>query len=301
MLRSRWTPLALVLSAACASAPPPGPAPLCSVKTAKGVDQKGLGDRVWLGLLLQDYDADTGRFSDPALDCTGALLGAQTLDDACRPQVEKPLPREKVGPDALHFQDLPDGRRLAWAAVEHFQNGDAMGPVAVVEFQEGAAAVRDIGVLRASPRGSAMKLVHAGGGDVLWAEGDICPNGPNDCTRAVWLVPLHETRFVNEPVRGPTGDCWGPAMFPLVKKAELPGPPGWDRLFNLETSIEPQAAQFVIHELLTVKERPRHQAGAPARLVRTIQEDRVLTLKKGALLADQPSLWSKLQDYAKQE
>jgi hypothetical protein len=154
--------------------------------------------------------------------------------------------------------------------------------------------VLGIGTLRSNPDRLRLRFEEVSGVRLLVAEGELCRGSPPQCRRAVRILPLRGSRFINEPLITDTGQCIGPAWFPIERQEETPLTTGWVRSFRLATALEFQPSQILIHEQMTVEDR---QSQTPPRLFRRAQAERVIRVGQNQLLVDTPSLWSRIAEF----
>ena len=104
---------------------------------------------------------------------------------------------------------ITDSRRLVWAVIDWYADGQGEGPVALVEIEPQGLAVRAMGVLRAYPENPSLRLARLGSGTVLVADGEYCAKPASLRARhahhAARGRPLHQqaARRRQERVPGP--------------------------------------------------------------------------------------------------
>lgn len=247
-------------------------------------------------LLVSGYDQATGNVPMPATDCGGTPILWQEPDaSACQELVEhpSPLPSAPVRPEDVVISPEKGDRRLVWAVVRRYSNGEGEGPVALVESTDRGHAVRALGTLRAMASQAKLSLQPVGGFEWLVAEGQSCAEGPDGpiCHRRMRLMALRGGRFRPEILRDGSGACVGPALFHVDRRAVLPLSSGWMRRFELSSAVEFKDGQIRVQEQMAVKDWDRKQPGTPPRLFRRAQTERTVRVDQGRLVVDAPSLW----------
>ena len=289
-------PLALALALATALAPAcarhPAELPLCRVEFAappRG-EATALDPDDWAKLLMR-------RGPRPLDECTGhALVDAAPTCD--------PVPTASEPPELLPLTDAqvilgdaPPGHTLVWLALARFPDGDAFGPVALVEWHERGAAIRGLGPLRAPADGTQLAL-HALGDDrrarLLVVESLHCdPQGPRRCTPLLDLLPLQEGRFIRTPVLA--GDrCSEPSRIALERDHIVEVQPGLHRRFRAAISVDITPRGVLLEESVNVDDIDPERPDATPRPYRHATETRLLSLTHGRLLASAPPLWPRM-------
>jgi hypothetical protein len=290
---------ALLLAAACGPRKPvegPAPLPSCVLPTTAVTGatpaERKLTAPYWFRLLLPSYDYNTGQLRRPVRDCTGQLVAWQPS------RCGDPEPPEPLEPTPLARKDLvvanaggADNRRIVWTIAERYANGEAIGPVAITEFVEGGVRARAVGVLRAYPEQVDLHVQKLGTGEVLVAVGSACKEGGSeDCARAVRLLPLGKPRLAAEGIRGASGQCLGPAWFPLQARGEV-GHGKARKKYQLHASITyPPDGGIAVHEELVVEDSTEAAREAGVAPVSRIKSDRRIWLDGTSLVASEPSL-----------
>jgi hypothetical protein len=291
---------ALALGAAavsCADAPPkPTPPPsLCHIDTTVGLD-RAPKDRVfppsyWFVLLLSGYQS-SGALARPARDCRG--MPVRVEHDGCAPPAPAAELDANVTPADLHVARIADKQRLVWVEARHYADGQAEGPVALVDVEEGGLAARALGMLRAYHDNVALRLVTMDGGTVLVAESERCDilrthgpgsEAPKACDRAIRLIPLLGDRFVDAPIVDDRGACLDSPT--LQVRGSGAAPDGTRYQIESQVTFGPDAIN--VREELAVENRGR-ASPADASFVTRVQAERRLTLRGGRLSTREPGL-----------
>lgn len=287
---------ALTCAGAVAGCQPPvhtmvaGPARPCTVATTIGAD-KPIRDRVfpaqyWFALLLQGYQM-TGELARPAVSCGGTPINQE--GDGC-PGETSPV---RVNPGAIVSNrdvtvvNITDSRRLVWAVIDRYADGQGEGPVALVDIEPQGLAVRAMGVLRAYPENPSLRLAHLGTGTVLVADGEYCSK-PASCERATRIMPLAGDRFINKPLVDDKNACLGPAFFPLHQAGVAHGRK--HAKYEISVSITYGPDSMSVREQLGLSgAEPASDTGTGSFVTR-VQSERQVTLKDGNLVATAPSI-----------
>ena len=173
--------------------------PLCREEVAASmaaeVQAGQVPPSIWFGILLRNYDRNTGAVKRPVKDCSGRDVNATPDAEmaACLlgASPAAALPEQPLVDTDLVLQPTSDGKTLAWATTNKYADGEASGPIAIAELTQRGVAVRALGTLRAYPDKAAMRLEPMGQGQVLVVESRTCdPDDPKKCSRYVRLVPL---------------------------------------------------------------------------------------------------------------
>ena len=292
------------LGSACSSNRPPPVAPLpaptlCAVQAPPAVAGAvpTLRADAWAGLLIRGYTP--GIAPGNVRDCTDQPIAWREPAVRCRESAEPsaPVPQRAVTEDDVVVQRLSPSLRLVWIIVDRFDNGEAVGPVALAEFANGRVGVRALGTLRTFPRRPRLRLEPIGARQVLVAEGEVCTdeNNPLTCRRQARLMMLQGDRFVAEPLRTASGRCLGPARFEFKKEySVVVNETGWQRTFELQTSLQYRAEGVQVSEQVIVSDQDRARPQVPPRVFRRAAADRAIYVINNAFVASDPSLWNRV-------
>lgn len=284
-------------------APPPLPTPsLCSVaaptNTRAGAVPTMRAD-AWARLILRSHSP--GIVPGNVSDCTNTPV--RWVDPAirCREPAEQsaPIPQHPIGEDDVVVSRVSNAPnfRLVWIMTDRFENGEAVGPVALAEFASPNVVVRAIGTMRTFPRRARLRFEILGNRRVLVGEGEICTddNNPLTCRRQARLMLLRNNRFAPEPLRSQSGRCLGPARFEFAKEATTTVPEtGWRRHFALQTSLQYRTEGIQVHELVTVEDNDPRRPDVPPTIFRRAGQDRAVYVINDTFIASDPSLWSRV-------
>jgi len=219
--------------------------------------------------------------------CSGSPINQE--GDGC-PGETSPV---RVNPGAIVSNrdvtvvSITDSRRLVWAVIDRYADGQGEGPVAVVEIEPQGLAVRAMGVLRAYPENPSLRLARLGSGTVLVADGEYCSK-PASCERATRIMPLVGDRFINKPLVDDKNTCLGPAFFPMHQDGVAHGRK--HAKYEISVSITYGPDNMSVREQLGLSgAEPASDTGTGSFVTR-VQSERQVTLKDGNLVATAPSI-----------
>jgi len=287
--------VALSLLAGCATVPKPA---MCFAEAGPNARSFPTPD-TWFSLLLHGYDKSTSANPRPTVDCAGAPVWWQDpAADECAeagPDAQPLPPAEKLGEEDLVLETLQAGQRLVWVMTRRFTNGEALGPVALVETTEQGFRVEALGSLRAMAKNTTLRLEKVRGTQILVAEGDACtPGGEEVCRRHARIMPLRTNRFFSESVSNASRACLGAAWFPLSRELTFELPNGLRRKFELTSTLTFAEDGISVQEQVQVSDSDPEQPDVAPRLYRRAQDTRTLELANNALLGNKASLWSRM-------
>lgn len=254
---------------------------------------------VWFRLVLKNYNAKTGEPARPARDCTNKPLVVEDETVAACITPEDPAaalpPRALDGEKDLELIGIDEGKALVWVRTDYFEDGDALGPVAIAEFRKAGIALRAVGALRANPNRIRMRLEPMGETTVLVVESMVCEvDDPNKCARVMRLLPQEGNRFVERPLLDEeTEACLGAATFPLSREADVQREDGTIRRFELVRTFKFEEGTVSVSEQVTIKDIDPATPDEPPVVFRKAQLERTLTLGSGGLRTAEP-LWDRL-------
>jgi hypothetical protein len=273
--------------------------PICQWEVAGDVAEESqagaLQAEQWFALLLKNFNLKTNMPSQPLKDCSGreihpnvpAEQGQCTASEDDAPA----LPDRALVDDDLVVSPLEDGRTLVWVKSRHFDDGDALGPVAITEWTKRGIAVRTIGALRAHAHRARMRLEPMGQGKVLVVESDVCPkDNPKKCERVMRLVPMEGDRFVARPFVAEDGKCIGPAEFTLHEEQSFDRPDGTVRRFELTRNVNFTDGNVEMTETVVIKDLDPKQPDAPPTVFRNANVRRPIVNSKAGIVT-KAGLW----------
>jgi hypothetical protein len=285
----------LLLLAGCATRPKPE---LCFYEAIRE-KRPVLSPDEWFAVLVHGFDAEKHSAPRPTLDCSGSpVVWQEPVVDECRePGAEAmPLPpKDQLTTEDLVMETHRADMRLVWVLSRRFSNGEALGPVGLVERTDQGLVVRGLGSLRSFPQNPGLRLERSGGVELLVAEGDQCTDeAPPVCRRFARILPLRHGRFFAESVTSEGGLCLGPTWFPSSREQVLQLPGGLHRKMLLTSELRFEPEGIVIDEKVTMQDLdPRTPSLAP-RAHRTAQAARMLRVEGARLVGSEPSLWIRL-------
>ncbi|ATB49073.1 hypothetical protein [Corallococcus macrosporus] len=287
--------VALSLLAGCATVPKPS---MCFAEAGPNARSFPTPD-TWFALLLHGYDKDSGANPRPTVDCAGAPVWWQDpAADECveaGPDAQPLPPAEKLSEEDLVLETLQAGQRLVWVQTRRFTNGEALGPVALVETTEQGFRVEALGSLRAMAKNTKLRLEKVRGTHILVAEGDACTTGDEEvCRRHARIMPLRTNRFFSESVSNANRACLGAAWFPLSRELTFELPNGLRRRFELTSTLTFAEEGISVQEQVQVSDSDPAQPDVAPRLYRRAQDTRSLELADNALVGNKASLWSRM-------
>jgi hypothetical protein len=297
----RLLPIALVCLAACKKEESTD-LPICLSEVAGDEateSQQGqLPPEIWFQVLLRNYNRKNGLVTAPMKDCSGKLVEVQHPPEvaSCLAKVEEgaPLPERPLVPDDLVITETDDGRALIWVKARYFDDGDALGPIAITEWTKRGIAVRSIGALRAHANRTRMRLEPMGAGKVLVVESDVCdPENPKKCEKVMRLVPTSGDRFTEQPMVLEDGSCVGPAEFALRAVTDIPQPSGAVRSLEMSRTVDFTDGNVVMNEAVVIKDRDPSKPDEPAKVYRNASVQRPLVLGKGGIVT-KTGVWDQL-------
>lgn len=276
---------------------------LCSSEVEGGealeTQSNNVPPEVWFALILKSFNAKTGEPARPAKDCTNRPLEIQDEQVAACVLPETPAPalpaRPLDGEQDLEVIGIEEGKALVWVRTEYFEDGDALGPIAVAEYRKNGIAVRALGALRANPNRIRMRIEPMGEGTVLVVESMVCPpDDPAKCAKVVRLLPREGDRFVERPLLdAESGACLGAATFAMNRFEEIKREDGIVRRFELARTFKFEEGVVTVDEQVLIKDIDPQQPDAPPAIFRKAQIERTLRLDGDGLKTTEP-LWERL-------
>ncbi|MEM9461762.1 MAG: hypothetical protein AAGF11_46815 [Myxococcota bacterium] len=279
-----------------------GPIPLCASEVEGGeaaeTQSQNVPPEVWFTLILKNFNAKTGEPKRPATDCTNKPLEIEDEQVAQCVLSDDPVPalppRPLDGEQDLEIIGIDDGQALVWVRTDYFEDGDALGPIAVAEFRSNGIAIRALGALRANPNRVRMRLEPMGESTVLVVESMVCPpDDPAKCARVMRVLPREGNRFVERPLLDDDDGCLGPATFAMTRSTEVTRDDGIIRRFELARTFDFEEGAVTVNEQVTIKDIDPEQPDAPPAVFRKAQIERPLRLEGGGLRTTQP-LWERM-------
>jgi hypothetical protein len=254
---------------------------------------------VWFGVVLKNYNARTNEVRRPVVDCSNKSLETTDEEIALCIQPDKPSPALPPRPldeeeDLLLTPTEEGGQALIWIRTEYYEDGYAMGPVALAEWTKRGIAVRALGPLRAHPNKIRMRLEPMDKGRVLVVESNVCEPETKKCRRVMRLLPLIGYRFEERPlVDAATGDCLGPSTFDLFKEKTVELDDGRQRKFQLTRSFDFSEGNVVLTEQVKIEDSDPRQPEAPPDVFRNANVERPMHLDERGVATGE-GLWERM-------
>jgi hypothetical protein len=312
-----------------------GDMPICSAEVAGGtaVESKvqELPADIWYTIMIQGFDRDRMLAGDDPKDCTGTstlrvtpppLLEGEKRDPEADPEIvagckiggeeAERLPARPLTDDDIVINEGPDGMSLVWVKSTYYKNGEAIGPVALVQWTKAGIAVRALGTLRAQTNKARMRIEVAGDQRILVVEGDECNlEDSKVCKRIMRLLPIIDGRFSTVPLKLDAKEaqgadvCLGDAAFALFEQYTSNLPDGWIRKFEIVRSVTFEKGAPLVSEQVVIKDKDPNQPDAPPEQFREASNDRRLVYKdryfetRGSLWDDMIKSWGSVAHDAK--
>jgi hypothetical protein len=231
-------------------------------------------------------------------DCTGLPIHWTPPPSNCivkAPPLGTPQP-VPLTEESVVERMLPGDHRLVWVMTHRFANGDGYGPVALVRIYPRGLAVEAIGPLRLRRERVGLELWRIGGREILVAQGETCHDKKDagSCHRAANVLVVRKHAFLDPPITYPDGKCIDVPWIELLRQADLPLDSGWNRHFEITSSLSHDQRYFVITEQVLVQDSDPDEPDVPPRQVRKIDTERFIHLDDGTLHTRQHPLWPKV-------
>lgn len=316
--------LALLLGAAAAASTvackkgPTGPMPLCTAEVASGTavesEVQELPADIWFSILLSNFDRDKMLPADAPQDCTGSDSLTPTLPPRIEGEEEAEpntvsgcpvgkdietgrLPARPLTDADIVINEGPEGSSLVWVKATHYDSGEAVGPVARVEWTDKGVAVRNLGTLRAYAEKARMRIeVTGAGAKLLVVESDNCSFDDKICQRIMKLLPVVNDRFVTVPLKQSAdegGACLGEAEFAMFEQYTSDLPDGWVRKFEIVRSVSFDGEAPLVAEQIVIRDKDPEQPEAPPQDFRSAANDRSL-LYQDRYFETRKSVWDEM-------
>jgi hypothetical protein len=274
---------------------------ICLAEVAgKEAEEFQTGDvpaEVWFQILLRNFNRRTGEVERPARDCSNREIGStgdETMDACLRADSSaKALPEEPLTQDDLYIVPTEEGQLIVWVQLQRFDNGEALGPVALADWTKRGVAVRAIGTLRAQANRASMRLEPMGEDRMLVIESQQCdPDNPKKCNRIMRFLPMSGDRFLERPLVAQDGTCLGVPEIDLYRESvvELPNRV---RTFEMGRTVDFRDGTVTISEQVTIKDIDPSQPDAPPTVFRQANVQRPLVLGERGIVT-QEGLWERM-------
>jgi hypothetical protein len=241
---------------------------------------------VWFSLVLRGFNRTAMDPGDEPRECSGqpvAVTWPTAMSADPRAKARK-IDRDARTADDITFAQVNDDDMLVWARVDTLENGDAIGPVALIHWVPRGVEIHGIGTVQAPAQRVRMRLEQVGEDlRVLVLESETCPpDAPNACVREAQIVPLAEQRFVSAPMIE-DGEDRGPARFLLADSREEPLKDGWIRHYTLQRRLEFDGLSVAVQESIKTRDCDPKAPAAPCEEHVAASEKRTLNFKDGML------------------
>ncbi|WP_395835759.1 hypothetical protein [Cystobacter fuscus] len=288
----------ILLLFGCAARPPTQA--LCSIDVARE-KRPILSAEDWFDLLLHGFDREAHTLARPTLDCSGSpVVWQEPVADECReagPDAELLPMSKQLSDEDLVMTTLRADLRLVWVIARRYANGEALGPVGLVERTDKGIVVRALGSLRSFPLHSQLRLERSGDTTLLVAEGEQCSlSAPTVCRRFARILPMRNGRFFSESVMSKDGKCLGPAWFPFAREQLLKLPSGMHRKVQQTATLKYTPEGISINEEVAMDDLNPKLPAMPPRAYRRAQSERKLRVENNRLVATDASMWVRLME-----
>ena len=241
---------------------------------------------VWFSVVLRGFNRSSMDPGDEPRECSGqpvAVSWPTAMSADPRAKARK-VTREARTADDITFAPISDDEVLVWARTDLLENGDAIGPVALVHWVPRGLEIKGIGSVQAPAQRVRMRLEQVGEDlRVLVLESESCPpDQPNNCAREVQIVPLADQRFVSAPMIE-DGEDRGPARFLLSDSREEPLKDGWTRRYELQRRLEFDGLSLAVQENIKTRDCNPKAPATPCEEHVAANEKRTLEFKEGML------------------
>jgi hypothetical protein len=249
-----------------------------------------LTPETWFAVMLDNFDATTGRPVGEPLDCADRPILDPTRVEFgsiwSKPNAAL-LPARPLTAEDLTVAPGPEGTTLVWLTVEHYADGSGYGPLAWVERSGANVIVRALGGLRAGTRDPRFELER----DWLVVHGQRCVE-QFGCRSVVQILAHERDAFVTLAIEQP-GVCTVPAELDLTRRAQQKLSDGRVREYTLIRSVHvlPNSS-LGIDETLTVSETTPGSEPAVLRVANV----QLPVERDGDRLVVPDSLWAEIQD-----
>ena len=252
--------VSLSLVAACRSVGtlPVCPATLVSSERALEADTRVLPPAQWLSLLVRGVDRTTMLPPADPHECSNRPVALEWPDEQSAAidsrSAAKPLPPRPLTDADMTFGEGPDGQVLVWARITQFDDGTALGPVALARWVERGVEVRGIGTLWAPQRRARLRIEPLGeDAQLLVADGERCTSDDlKSCTHEIYLLPLVEQRFMQASLFVEDAAI-GPARVVTTERRATTLSDGWIRRSDVQRRLRLNGNTTVINELIRIR------------------------------------------------
>jgi hypothetical protein len=295
----------ILLSTACAHAPPP-PAAAAPVKEhalcemalpTRGDHPRPMRPADWIQLLLNTQGRADAKYAETT--CTGERIEHIPLPSGCEvqtpdPGVPSPVP---LTDESVVEHLLPEGKRLVWIMTHRYPNGDGYGPVAAITTSDRNVYVGSLGFLQLRPMRVDLNLWRIGNKAVLIGEGESCknPNQATTCRRASHVLVYDHQRFHAAPVRrSETNECIDAPWVEQKREADITLDNGWNRRIRINATVTHDERYVVVTEHVEIADTDPQHPDVPPRDVRNIDTERFIHVEGPQFYTRQSPLWPRV-------
>lgn len=291
----RTLALVTLIVGSLAACKPKATPPICAEYAERAdvlPDLRSLPADVWYSLLIEGVVRRPElQIPESPHECSGvALSSPPPPSDEPPPRL---LPRPALSEDDVTLADLPDGQVLVWTRVDYFDDGTAMGPVALAVPVSRGIEIRGIGSLWAPHHRAKLRLEPFGEhAQLIVVEADICdPEG--GCRRRTNLLSLEEQRIV-QPKLLEDDVVVGRAEVAAYERHETPTEDGALRRAEIHRTLRIEGEQILIAETIAVAICQVDSTPPKCADLETVKHDRALVWKDGAFHTTK-SVWGGLR------
>jgi hypothetical protein len=226
------------------------------------------------GMVLPAYDRNAGTIDRSVPDCAGRdVFASPMLQDAEGPRTGA-IPAK---PEDLLESPGPNGFKVIWLRAQHFANGDAGGPIALVRAREGYGEVYATGVYRGNAKASRFSIERMGPRILVTASDEGCAGvKPGQACQTKLDVLLMSAGKLS------------PATSVLLDRVEFGNAAGVGNVqYRLSASPVFAAKAFRVAEQVVVRD-------ATQTPIRKSNLERVFVLKDEKLVSSTGSLWDQV-------
>jgi hypothetical protein len=285
-----------LLFAACSDPPKPAPK-LCFLERPNSSGGAApVRTHEWLKLIVKPKAQNRDVIGEH--DCTGAEIRYEPPPSDClvkAPLLTAPEP-VPLTEESVFERRLQGEQRLVWVATHRFANGDGFGPVALARILATGIEVEAIGNLRLRRERVDLDLWTIEGRKVLVAHGETCMKrrDPSSCHRAANVLIELDKAFLHPVISYKSGRCIDEPWVELKRSEDLPLENGWNRHFEITSSLTRDLRYVVITEQVRVQDSDPDAPDIPPREVRRIDTERFLHVEGPLLVTRQHPLWPRI-------
>lgn len=270
------------------------PKPLCELVFPQGHESEvPVRPQEWIELILESNVGADGLTGER--NCLGERIDPPPQPTGCAveaPYLGTPEP-QPLTENSIIERVLPGRRSVVWIVTHRYPNGDGFGPVAVTRHEGDRVIVGALGNLRMRSTRVELDVWDINGRSVLVARGETCAdeNAPGTCKRAANVLVYADHRLLAVPISTREGQCLDMPWIELHMESDQDLSTGWNRHFEINTSVDHDARYLVITEQVNVEDSDPRNPGIPARTVRKVDTERFIHVEGHRLVTKQRPLW----------